>query len=947
MRLWSNTRWMLFFFLFLNFSTLALVKEIGAKAGGVGTQTCISCHRDWLDNDPPIEDELSLPVGPDYVPFNLAPSHTAFPFYTIPEGYVSSIHYTPSFNTSLRDFVTCENCHGSGLSHFGLGPIPKPIPQADTCGSCHKKRPSNKALSFDFNAYLLTAHANKNRRPGKYFDQPSNGASQARTTFPNLGKTVSLFQSDQSTPVTRNQRIDECSVCHSYALQYPQFQDKISQNNMPNPQVSCGACHNSHIVGPNGRNPAIVNSTVKVTGITGSNVTAVTPVDGRNIFYVNNKPYKVKEDGSQDTVNGIWTRGSAFNRPQPVIFQGTGTISNSNNGVADIFNYTTGGFLYGVQPGYTLFISGKASATVKLPADALNPGAPVTAEATLDQAGFLIQSAQSDQNIILGTFDQTLVLETREDPARNQLIAQLGTDKIGVVANVPVTYKKATGTGTLNVFVPFIGTFNFEIRDMRTNTETLCQSCHTQGKHKYTAWGKKKDGTFIDLSSTHNTDIGGQYRRSGHADKNAIPFLEFSSFEYGSSHQPTFPFDMSITGSGGLNSLRNKGNTTYKLTQTPNAANVYLGSPNLTDQVVLINNYVCNQCHHGLGAIDYMKDRQGSLSARVLWGDATVVCITCHDTHESKIEKNVRIPVKLSYNSAFVDAAKNPSGGINKFMDGTDIPDGKTAIPGTNPPVSPPPVGNGKVCLFCHQGRESGLTVYSAIKSKVDPYTNPNQVISAAGVSFINPHYLDGGSLLWSRNAWEFFFNGVAQSYTAGNANHQQLNCMDCHMGEANAENTEGGHTWKPRVETCQQCHGPITKFEDIVASGDYDGNGTVGTTFEEIGTIAPDGSSGTGLFGQLLTALQAKGIYYNPNSYPYFFTATGGQFRAFTSNTLAASFNLAWSYKSGNCVYWHNAKYIVQVLQDSLRALGVTPTGVRPSGNRNATDYRTIVVNP
>ena len=89
-------------------------------------------------------------------------------------------------------------------------------------------------------------------------------------------------------------------------------------------------------------------------------------------------------------------------------------------------------------------------------------------------------------------------------------------------------------------------------------------------------------------------------------------------------------------------------------------------------------------------------------------------------------------------------------------------------------------------------------------------------------------------------------------------------------MGEASADNLEGGHTWRPRVETCQQqqCHGPtVTKFEDIIASGDYDGDGTPRTTFQEIGTISADGSIGTGLFGQLLAALKAKGIFYQPDT--------------------------------------------------------------------------------
>jgi len=469
---------------------------------------------------------------------------------------------------------------------------------------------------------------------------------------------------------------------------------------------------------------------------------------------------------------------------------------------------------------------------------------------------------------------------------------------------------------------------------MRTNTETLCQSCHTQGKHKYTAWGKNNAGELSDLSATHNKNIGGQYRRSGHGNQQALAFKEFSSFEFGSSHQPTYPFDQSITGSGGLGSRRNKGNSINRLTTTPNAANAYLGAAGNTTQVVLIDNYVCNQCHHGLGSVDYMKDRQGTSDAQVLWGDATVVCLTCHETHSDPngSKRNVRVPVKLSFNSRFVDPTKNnPRGGVNKFMDGTSIPS---------------TVGNSLVCLFCHQARESGFTVYDRIKA-INPYTNPDQVINPAGFSFVNPHYLDGGAILWSKNAWEYRFNNVPQTYSNGIPDHQQTNCTGCHMSEANVDNTEGGHTWVPRIETCQACHGSVASFFSIDAVADYDGDGQVKTVFEEIGTISDDGSTGTGLFGQVITALNAKGIYYNPDSYPYFFTSTGGQFRAWTTHTLSAGFNLSYLYKAGNAVYVHNARYAVQILQDSLRALGVTPNGVRPLGDRNATDYRTIVINP
>jgi hypothetical protein len=123
-----------------------------------------------------------------------------------------------------------------------------------------------------------------------------------------------------------------------------------------------------------------------------------------------------------------------------------------------------------------------------------------------------------------------------------------------------------------------------------------------------------------------------------------------------------------------------------------------------------------------------------------------------------------------------------------------------------------------------------------------------------------------------------------------------------------------------------------------------------VKTAFEEIGTLGDPVLGDSGLFGKLKTALHDAGIDYDPDSYPYFFNASGGQYKAWTSNQLSAAFNLAWAYKSGiDCVAYHNAYYGAQILQDSLKALRVDTSGYfrPPVGLRNATDYRTIVVNP
>ena len=72
----------------------------------------------------------------------------------------------------------------------------------------------------------------------------------------------------------------------------------------------------------------------------------------------------------------------------------------------------------------------------------------------------------------------------------------------------------------------------------------------------------------------------------------APAWAEFGTWEYGSSHGSRVPFDLRLTlARVGLNSLRNKGNTTFVLTATPDPVLAYLSSKGTVSLPVIINNY--------------------------------------------------------------------------------------------------------------------------------------------------------------------------------------------------------------------------------------------------------------------------------------------------------------------------------------------------------------------
>ncbi len=450
--------------------------------------------------------------------------------------------------------------------------------------------------------------------------------------------------------------------------------------------------------------------------------------------------------------------------------------------------------------------------------------------------------------------------------------------------------------------------------------DRLCGSCHTKGTYKTSG------------QVTHQDDIYTQWSGSGHGDRFAAAFAEFSAdpAAYGFadiSHRTAYPIDMGLP----------RFVTAGPATPAQNAGN---------------NNYQCFKCHNGLTSLAFQNEVQGTPLAPVVFGDVTVTCITCHNPHSDAPGnlKNTRKPVAMShYSAAIRNSSVTPAVTIgslkfsgNVFLDNTPVPAA---------------TGNETICIFCHQGRESGFTLFK-LRLAADNSLPGN---------FLNEHYLGTGSMLWGRNAYEY----STKQYGAVIA-HQQANCNTCHMTPS-GRNDLGGHSWRIvseadgtvnnascNVASCHNGRVPgtgtgLAAFRDTLfdPTNDYDGDGLVEGIPEEIRDLSI----------QLITLLQANGVFYSDTKYPYFFAnaALTTNFSAWTLPTLKAAFNLQYVIKGlpsaapasqvgqpNPSAASHNYRYNIQILRDSYDNLQVNGVAgqldrsgqPRPAGTRPATNY-------
>jgi hypothetical protein len=224
------------------------------------------------------------------------------------------------------------------------------------------------------------------------------------------------------------------------------------------------------------------------------------------------------------------------------------------------------------------------------------------------------------------------------------------------------------------------------------------------------------------------------------------------------------------------------------------------------------------------------------------------------------------------------------------------------------------------LCLNCHQGRESSFSINAAI---IRAAVGDDEV--SEELRFVNPHYFAAGATLFGGEvSGAYQYEG--QSYVGRNEHVGRYNtCAECH----------NVHALTVQTAECADCHEyeELSEIRDEDDEIDWDGDGDVTEGIaSEIGTIHE--ALLTAIYTYAADTLGAP-LVYAPANYPYWYNDTNAngeadadeinrdnQYASWTPTLLRAAYNYQYVSKDPGA-FAHNSRYVLQVLQDSLAAIG------------------------
>jgi hypothetical protein len=291
----------------------------------------------------------------------------------------------------------------------------------------------------------------------------------------------------------------------------------------------------------------------------------------------------------------------------------------------------------------------------------------------------------------------------------------------------------------------------------------------------------------------------------------------------------------------------------------------------------------CDRCHSGWGFVRRI-DPQG-IDNRPIRGFGKIACAVCHDPHDAELPSQVR------------------------SLDNVTLGDSVTVVNYG---------GMGKVCMQCHIGRVDA-----------EDYSSNRANIS----SRFGPHHSNQADMYNGSNAIEY---GMPIG-TSGHKFAIQDACVTCHMSPTVASGQPGydkigEHTFSMRwdndtpddpsddvenVTVCQTCHGPITKFEDIMANADFDEDGTIESVHGEI----------EGLLEKLGNLLPPDGPTVAISAANYDWQGKSPEETVRRKGLLKAAFNYLFVEEDGSMGV-HNAAYATTLLRRSIESVSTGDVG-------------------